>query len=278
MAYRTAAGTGFRAEELRSLTPESFRLDRPDPSIFLKAAATKNRKPADQPITRELARTLREWLRGQPAGQSVFPLHHDTAKAIEVDLRECGIPYETEEGVADFHSLRAYYVSALVRSGRSIKEVQQLARHAKPETTLKHYAKVAAHDLRAAVGSLPSLDAPGPAPGSGRMVATGTYATHIDTLAPSGIPSPDAPGRSETLRVVMAESGGAAPDPAPADEKPPENQGFDASRRSGTLAGAERGGFEPPEPVDPVRRIDKRSPSRIAAGIASRFRILNQIG
>ena len=57
--------------------------------------------------------------------------------------------------MADFHSLRGYYVSALVRSGRSIKEVQQLARHAKSETTLKHYAKVAAHDLHAAVESFP---------------------------------------------------------------------------------------------------------------------------
>ena len=47
-----------------------------------------------------------------------------------------------------------YYVSALVRSGRSIKEVQQLARHAKPETTLKHYAKVSVHDLNIAVQSL----------------------------------------------------------------------------------------------------------------------------
>src|SRR5262249_41243280 len=63
--------------------------------------------------------------------------------------------YETVEGVADFHSLRAYYVTALVRSGASIKEVHTLARHAKEETTLKHYAKVSAHDLHAAVGCLP---------------------------------------------------------------------------------------------------------------------------
>ncbi len=33
MAYRAAAGTGFRVDELRSLTPEAFRLDSPQPII-----------------------------------------------------------------------------------------------------------------------------------------------------------------------------------------------------------------------------------------------------
>jgi hypothetical protein len=84
----------------------------------------------------------------------VFPLHHDTGKAIRSDLEATGIPYETEEGAADFHALRVYYVSLLVRSGRSIKEVQQLARHAKPETTMRHYAKVSINDLHGAVESL----------------------------------------------------------------------------------------------------------------------------
>ena len=54
MAYRVASATGFRVQELRSLTPESFRVDRPDPSIFLRASSTKNRRPADQPISQSL--------------------------------------------------------------------------------------------------------------------------------------------------------------------------------------------------------------------------------
>jgi hypothetical protein len=43
----------------------------------------------------------------------------------------------------------------LVRSGANIKEIQKLARHAKAETTLKHYAKVAARDLRGAIEAMP---------------------------------------------------------------------------------------------------------------------------
>ena len=154
-AYRVAAGTGFRAEELRALTPESFDLGGPEPSVSLAAGAAKNRLAVRQPIPTALARGLTDWLAGKPPGVPVLPLHHETAKAIRADLEAAGVPYETEDGVADFHSLRAYYVSALVRSGASIKEVQTLARHAKPQTTLNHYAKVSVRNLRGAVESLP---------------------------------------------------------------------------------------------------------------------------
>ena len=179
MAYRMAAATGFRAEELRTLTPEGFRLNHPEPSVFLRASATKNRRPAEQPIPMSLARDLAAWLRGKPAGAPVLPLHHETAKAIRADLAAAGIPYETDEGVADFHSLRAYFVSALVRAGASIKEVQTLARHAKPQTTLNHYAKVSVRDLRGAVESLPMPSANSPEPLA--LAATGTDPAPIAT-------------------------------------------------------------------------------------------------
>ena len=177
MAYRVAAATGFRVEELRSLTPESFRLDGPEPTVFLKRSSTKNRKPADQPISQALARDIRVWLRNSPSGEPVLPLHHETAKAIKADLEACGVPYETDEGVADFHSLRAYYTSALIRSGATVAEFQKLARHAKAETTLKHYAKVARHDLRGVVEALPSPAAPGPE--TAVMAATGTDGSRV---------------------------------------------------------------------------------------------------
>jgi integrase len=184
MAYRAAIATGFRVAELRSLTPESFRLDGADPVVILKAGAAKSRKPATQPLPVALARDLRTWLGGQPAGSRVFPLHHETARAIRADLARAGIRYETDEGVADFHSLRACYISALVRSGATIKEVQSLARHAKPETTLKHYAKVSAHDLRRAVESLPA-PTPDPEATPHRLAATGT---DVQTYRPSPCP------------------------------------------------------------------------------------------
>jgi hypothetical protein len=58
LAYRTAAATGFRADELRSLTPASFRLATSAPSVFLHASSTKNRRPADQHIPQALVPDL----------------------------------------------------------------------------------------------------------------------------------------------------------------------------------------------------------------------------
>ena len=127
MAYRAAAGTGFRVNELRSLTPESFKLDGPEPTISLLAAGTKNGKPAVQPIAESLARELRLWLVGKPPGRSVFPLHHETAKAMARDLEAVGIAYETDEGTADFHALRSFYATSLIRSGANIAEFHKLS-------------------------------------------------------------------------------------------------------------------------------------------------------
>jgi len=114
----------------------------------LRASATKNGRPADQPISCALAADLSPWLSGMPPGSIVFPLHHETAKAMKADLERAGIAYENEDGVADFHSLRACFISAFVRSGASIATVRDLARHAKAETTLKHYAKSELMDQR----------------------------------------------------------------------------------------------------------------------------------
>ncbi len=44
MAYRVALGTGFRTDELRSLTPTSFDLEADPPTITIKAAYSKRRR------------------------------------------------------------------------------------------------------------------------------------------------------------------------------------------------------------------------------------------
>jgi len=41
MLYHLAAGTGFRANELRSLTPESFDLDANTPTVTVQAAYSR---------------------------------------------------------------------------------------------------------------------------------------------------------------------------------------------------------------------------------------------
>ncbi len=52
MLYRVALGSGFRAEELTSLTPTAFHLDSDPPQIVCAAGYTKNGHLAEQPIAR----------------------------------------------------------------------------------------------------------------------------------------------------------------------------------------------------------------------------------
>jgi integrase len=70
--YRVAAGTGFRANELRSLTPESFDLDAETPTVTVKAAYSKRRRDDAQPIRTDLAEALRPWVASKAPGRPVF--------------------------------------------------------------------------------------------------------------------------------------------------------------------------------------------------------------
>ena len=61
MAYRVALSTGLRADEPRSLTPESFRLDANPPAIVCEAGYKKNGRRAEQPIPGAMTALLRPW-------------------------------------------------------------------------------------------------------------------------------------------------------------------------------------------------------------------------
>ena len=143
--YAIALGTGFRAGELRSLNPEDFDLDADPPTITCRAAYTKNRKEAVQPIRPELAELLRPWLRGKPLGSRLFSFRIDNAaRMVREDLEAAGVEDAAMYGL---HNLRHTYVSMLVKSGASIKVVQILARHHDAAMTLGVYSHVGIFDL-----------------------------------------------------------------------------------------------------------------------------------
>jgi integrase len=173
MLYRLAHGTGFRAKELRTLTPERFNLEGKAPTVKALACYTKNGEEAVQPIATALADLLRPWLATKRPGKPVFErMPKLTAEMLRQDLKVAGIPYKTSEGVADFHSSRGTYISNLVSSGASVKTCQVLARHADPALTIGIYAKASLHDISGAVEALPDLTAAEPE--QQVMKATGT--------------------------------------------------------------------------------------------------------
>ena len=171
--YVLTLGTGFRASELASLTPERFDLADGRPTATVPAAYTKNGREAVQPLP--------------------------------TDPTAAGIPYETDSGVADFHRLRGVCVSNLVSSGASVKTCQVLARHSSPILTIGIYAKASLHDIAGAVDALPDLTAHRLAPES--RAATGTNGRPIRNLRAHPLPiGGDGTGR------FGSEAGDSAPE------------------------------------------------------------------
>jgi hypothetical protein len=207
MLYQLAMGTGFRANELRTLTLEAFNLDGDPPTVTVKAAYSKHRRDDVQPIRDDLVAALRPWLAHRAPGQPLFGrLTQRTAEMLRHDLEAAGVPYETNSGVADFHCLRHSYVTALAKSNAPVKIIQSLARHSTPTLTLGVYAHVGLYDQVAALDALPDLTRPAPDSEPSSLAATGTDGTYKHKLAPSCIHSGDGSVRTETVQGVIIDS------------------------------------------------------------------------
>ena len=175
MLYRIAAGTGYRSEELQSLTPESFALEGPYPTITVEAGNSKRRRRDVQPIQPALAAMLAPWLDARQKGEPIFPVSRwAILTGLQADLRSAGIPYTTDEGTADFHALRHTYITALAKSNAPVKIVQTLARHSTPVLTLGVYTHVGLYDQAPALDALPDLTQPAPRSEPTILAPTGT--------------------------------------------------------------------------------------------------------
>lgn len=146
--YLTAMITGYRAEELANLLPESFDLDARVPMAMLPARLTKNGETAVQPLPPDVAAALREYLKDKPAGEPVWPglWYTRAADMLRIELDACGIPYVVHglDGplFADFHALRHSFIILLDQSGASVKQAMTLARHSDPKLTMAIYGKL----------------------------------------------------------------------------------------------------------------------------------------
>ncbi len=251
MTYLIASLTGFRRDELLSLTPASFRLDARPPVAVCEAGYTKNSEQAEQPLPASCLPTLRAWLASKPARRPVFEgvPRARTGMMLKLDLARAEIPFETHDGVIDLHSLRHGYISSLARSGVPVKTLQVLARHADPRLTMNTYAHASLFDTNGAVESLPDLLQSPQKPQAN--AATGTCGpishplpaglTGSDSQDP-GNPGAEGPSISERLshhfptagdlsRLEPSSAGemGDAPPSGAKNTKPLISQGFVAS-------------------------------------------------
>lgn len=154
--YRIVMATGFRADEVRTLTPERFHLEGDSPSITVLACYSKRGKRSGrddvQPIRRADAELLKPWLATREPGVPVLPVPEKTAEMLAADLGRAKIPVkDAKDRVLDFHALRHSYITHLVASGVNPKIVQKLARHSTITLTLDRYTHLEDGDLRGAL-------------------------------------------------------------------------------------------------------------------------------
>jgi integrase len=175
LLYYTATQTGLRANEIRTLKVESFDLD--DLTVTIKAGNSKHRTEDVLPIRPDLGARLNEFFRGKLPTAKAFggtfkQLTDKTADMIRLDLANTvvkdangkviikAILYMDSNGkVCDFHSLRGTFITALDKTGASLKERMTLARHSdRGNLTLGTYTdRPRAYNLRRVIEQLPDV-------------------------------------------------------------------------------------------------------------------------
>ena len=73
---------------------------------------------------------------------------------VKKDLARAGIPYETPDGIADFHAARRHtQITDLLRNGATLPEAKELARHTDVKMTMR-YIHIGIDDQAKAVQAL----------------------------------------------------------------------------------------------------------------------------
>lgn len=185
MIYRLAALTGLRAQEIASLTAQSFDLQSDPPTVCVEACYSKHRRTDVLPLERKLAGFLVGYLSERTSGgERLWPrrwyrraarmLYKDLAAARkswieEVPPGKCRAereesdylrPKDSECRVADFHSLRHGFITYLVTANVPPKVAQTLARHSTITLTLDRYTHLGMIDLVDALKRLPAISSP----------------------------------------------------------------------------------------------------------------------
>jgi len=171
--YRLMLGTGFRVSEAASVRGADFSLDADPPVVRVRAGYTKNRKPVEQPIRRDLADALRPLVARTGREALVWPkLPANLAPVVVADLKAARAAWiarggdedsdflravDREGRRVDAHAFRHTYCSMLARSSAPVRVVQELARHSDPRLTMNTYAHVRLADAAGAMESLPPM-------------------------------------------------------------------------------------------------------------------------
>ena len=269
MLYIVGAYTGYRRNEIASVTRTSFDFATAPATLTVKAGYSKHRRTDVLPLRTDFAERLRAWIAAKPglaAGEPLFRVADKrTAEMIKKDLAAARakwlkdaeddsaeyqrrvesefLIYKNEQGhVVDFHSLRSTFITNLTRSGVTPKTAQMLARHSDINLTMNTYTMLGVVDQVAAVEALPPIPTNSPANERERLRATGTDGRHgaddaskkVPTLVPRGAENGAKRLAPDTLRIAPdcteVRENGASARAGKNAKKPVESGGFRASQ------------------------------------------------
>ena len=184
--YIIAAYTGYRRNEIGSVTKGSFDFDSDPPTLTVQAGYSKHRQTDVLPLRSDFAQRIKDWI-----AKKCDLLHDEplirisdkrTAEMLRKDIEAARTKWIKEaksEGdrqererssflkekndaghVVDFHALRMTFITNLTRSGVSPKTAQVLARHCDINLTMNTYTMLGVMDQAAAVELLPPIPIP----------------------------------------------------------------------------------------------------------------------
>jgi integrase len=141
VAYLAAATTGLRRGELSKLEWGDLHLDAVQPVALVRAATTKDRKPAKIYFGRQLVTELKKLLSpALPSNALVLAGRIPTMKQMREHLMAAAIAYVDDQGRRlDFHALRKTFNTNLGIAGASDAERMKLARLKSPRLMMENY-------------------------------------------------------------------------------------------------------------------------------------------
>jgi integrase len=183
MLYIVGAYTGYRRNEIGSVSRQSFDLESDPPTLTVAAGHSKRRRVDVIPLRSDFAERIRTWLvtkANVPHDRPVFEvsgkrtaelIRRDMTAAREKWLKDAKDEPERKERekssfllspdqsgqVVDFHALRKTFITNLTRSGAAPKTAQTLARHSDINLTMNVYTMLGVQDQVSAVEALPPI-------------------------------------------------------------------------------------------------------------------------
>ncbi len=136
--YTVAKETGFRVQELASITPANIDFGK-EPSITIDCTISKRRKRDMQEIKPSTAKALRKLSRGLPSHEKMWKGRwwERSTKMLRVDME--GIREVTDEGHLTFHSLRHTMVTRVLNECDDLALAMEICRLSDPDLLNRYY-------------------------------------------------------------------------------------------------------------------------------------------